>query len=100
MPLLDHFRPPLSQRRHWDGFHGAWAEAMAANLNQSLLPEEFVAEARVQLGNQMEIDVATFQEGGPSSGSEAGGVAVWAPPKPLATALWISTTPISLRCRC
>ena len=21
MPLLDHFRPPLSERRHWEGFH-------------------------------------------------------------------------------
>lgn len=56
MPLLDHFRPPLSQRRHWDSFHGAWAEAIAANLNQSLLPERFVAEARVKLGGQVEID--------------------------------------------
>jgi hypothetical protein len=52
MSLLDHFRPPLSQRRHWDSFHGAWAEAMAVHLNQSLLPEHFVAEARVQLGGQ------------------------------------------------
>jgi hypothetical protein len=46
MPLLDHFRPPLSRQRHWDSFHGAWAEAMAVSLNQSL-PEQFVAEARV-----------------------------------------------------
>ena len=56
MPLLDHFRPPLSQRRHWDSFHGAWAEAIATNLNQSLLPERFVAEARVKLRGQIEID--------------------------------------------
>ena len=40
MALQDHFRPPLSQRRHWDSFHGAWAEAIALNLNQSLLPED------------------------------------------------------------
>src|SRR5437899_2796163 len=86
MPLLDHFRPPLSQRRHWDSFHGAWAEAMAANLNQSLLPEQFVAEARVKLGNQVEIDVGAFKEDGTPPPSESGGVAVWAPPKPLATA--------------
>src|SRR5216683_6889835 len=86
MPLLDHFRPPLSQRRHWDSFHGAWAEAMATNLNQSLLPERFVAEARVKLGGQVEIDVGTFAEqaNGPPMG--AGGVAVWAPPKPTPTA--------------
>lgn len=58
MPLLDHFRPPLSQRRHWDSFHGAWAESIAQHLNQ-LLPENFVAEARVKLGGQVEINVGT-----------------------------------------
>ncbi len=86
MPLLDHFRPPLSQRRHWDSFHGAWAEAMASNLNESLLPDRYVAEARVKLGGQVEIDVGTFAEHGTSASSELGGVAVWAPPKPIATA--------------
>ncbi len=85
MPLLDHFRPPLSQRRHGDSFHGAWAEAMALTLNQSLLPERFVAEARVRLGGQVQIDVASFAEQGNAPGSESGGVAVWAPPKPTAT---------------
>jgi hypothetical protein len=84
MPLLDHFRPPLSQRRHWDSFHGAWAESIASNLNQSLLPEQFVAEARVKLGNQIEIDVGTFTEDGIPTGAGAGGVAAWAPPKPIA----------------
>jgi hypothetical protein len=76
----------ISQRRHWDSFLGACAEAMATYLNQSLLPERFVAEARVKLGGQVEIDVGTFAEDpmAPSSGS--GGVAVWAPPKPIATA--------------
>jgi hypothetical protein len=86
MPLLDHFRPPLSQRRHWDSFHGAWAEAMAQHLNQLLLPEHFVAEARVKLGGQVEIDVGTFAEEGTSSPIGPGGVAVWAPPEPMATA--------------
>ncbi|HEV3145745.1 MAG TPA: DUF4058 family protein [Gemmataceae bacterium] len=86
MPLLDHFRPPLSQKRHWDSFHGAWAEAMARTLNQSLLPERFVAEARVQLGGQVEIDVATFEFNGAPPSVTSGDVAVWAPPKPAATA--------------
>jgi hypothetical protein len=85
MPLLDHFRPPLSQRRHWDSFHGAWAEAIAVHLNQTLLPADFVAEARVKLGGQVEIDVGTFAENGHSVPG-AGGVAVWAPPPPAATA--------------
>jgi len=86
MPLLDHFRPPLSQRRHWDSFHGAWAEAIAINLNQSLLPERLVAEARVQLGGQVQVDVGTCAGNGAASRAQSGGVAVWAPPKPLATA--------------
>ena len=86
MPLLDHFRPPLSQQRHWDSFHGAWAEAMAQHLNQLLLPEHFVAEARVKLGGQVEIDVGTFAEEGSTTSSGHGGVALWAPPQPTATA--------------
>jgi len=76
MPLLDHFRPPLSQRRHWDSFHGAWAEAIEIKVNQSLLPERFVAETRVKLGGQEET----------AASAEPGGVAVWAPPQPVATA--------------
>lgn len=88
MPLLDHFNPPLSQRRHWDSFHGAWAEAMAVHLNQSLLPERFVAEARVKLGGQVEIDVGTFaeQEDVSRPVPQEGGIALWAPPEPVATA--------------
>ncbi len=85
MPLRDHFRPPLSQQRHWDSFHGAWAEAMAIHLNQTVLPEQFVAEARVKLGSQVEIDVATFSQIDPAQASESGGVAVWAPSSPIAT---------------
>jgi hypothetical protein len=81
---MDHFRPPLSQRRHWDSFHGAWAEAMAQQLNQSLLPERYYAEARTKLGGQVEIDVATYEENGRGKLAE-GGVAIWAPPKPAAT---------------
>jgi hypothetical protein len=82
MPLLDHFRPPLSQQRHWDSFHGAWAEAIAVNLNQSVLPDRFVAEARVKLGGQVEIDIGTFAntDGTPTS-EQGGGVVVWAPSK-------------------
>ena len=29
MPLLDHFHPPLSQRRQWHSFHHAWAAVIA-----------------------------------------------------------------------
>jgi len=36
MPLLDHFRPPLAPRRHWESFHVNWAGASANALNESL----------------------------------------------------------------
>ena len=59
MPLLDHFRPPLSLRRHWHSFHNAWATHLAGDLNQRL-PEGYFAEPNVQFG--IEIDVAAFEE--------------------------------------
>lgn len=73
MVLQDHFRPPLSVRRHWHAFHNAWATYIASHLNQQL-PEGYFAEANVQFG--IEIDVATFEEpgrerAGASSTSEA-----------------------------
>lgn len=64
MALQDHFRPPLSVRRHWHAFHNAWATYIASDLNQRL-PEEYFAEANVQFG--IEIDVATFEEAGPEA---------------------------------
>jgi hypothetical protein len=59
MPLLDHFRPPLSERRHWHSFHNSWATYLSAQLN-AVLPQGYFAEANVQFG--VEIDVATFEE--------------------------------------
>jgi len=59
MVLQDHFRPPLSVRRHWHAFHNAWATYISSDLNQRL-PEGYFAEANVQFG--IEIDVAAFDE--------------------------------------
>src|SRR5438105_10650970 len=88
MPLLDHFHPPLFGRRHWEAFHGWWAAAMAAGLNDRL-PEEYFAEFQVTLGTRVEVDVATFSEAGESvSSNDNGGTGVqtevWAPPTPTA----------------
>lgn len=47
--LLDHFHPPLSERRHWDAFHTRWAAAIADALNDDLLPGGYFAEAQVHL---------------------------------------------------
>lgn len=59
MTLLDHFRSPLSDRRHWHSFHNAWATYLAEDLNQRL-PQGYFAESNVQFG--IEIDVAAFEE--------------------------------------
>src|SRR5262245_15263314 len=91
MPLLDHFHPPLSQRRHWESFHSAWATALADALNEEWLPEGYFAEEMITVGVRVEIDVATFEE--PSSTTDSGkngGVATlkkrtWTQPTPDAT---------------
>jgi len=80
MPLLDHFRPPLSVQRHRHAFHNSWATYLAAQLNQRL-PEGYFAEAIVQFG--IEIDVAAFAETGrwDADGVSAG----WSTPAPTLT---------------
>jgi hypothetical protein len=88
MPLLDHFHPPLLGHRHWEGFHGRWAAAMADALNESLPPEYF-AEFQITLGARIEVDVGTFTEEGPQQSPRADGTATavqtrtWTPPAPL-----------------
>lgn len=77
MPLLDHFRPPISERRHWHSFHNSWATYLSSSLN-ALLPEGYFAEANVQFG--VEIDVAAFEESGAASPPLD-----WRPPPPQAT---------------
>ncbi len=61
MPLLDHFHPPLSERRRWSSFFNSWTTYLSSQLN-ALLPAGYVAEANVRFG--VEIDVATFEEPG------------------------------------
>jgi hypothetical protein len=87
MPLRDHFHPPLSKTRHWGNLHSAWANALRDQLNEDLLPPRFVAEVQILLGQRAEIDVATLEEEDGPLGQEAGGVAVWAPPKRPQTVL-------------
>jgi hypothetical protein len=81
--LLDHFRPPISLRRHWHAFPNAWATYLASDLNRQL-PESYFAEANVQFG--IEIDVATFEEADVlSSAPLATAVATWTAPPPTLT---------------
>ena len=88
MPLLDHFQPPMYPARSWESFHSRWANSMADALNRDL-PARFVAEVQIHLGNQVEADVAEFEqkEGTINEPGKNGGVAVqtWAPPMPSLT---------------
>ncbi len=59
MFLQDHFRPPLSLRRHWHSFHSAWCTYISSQLNEQL-PAGYFAEPNVQF--RMEIDVAAFED--------------------------------------
>src|SRR4051794_20647413 len=82
MPLLDHFRPPLSARRPWESFHATWAGSLADRLNQGGLPPGFVALEQLHAGAALEIDVATYDESGRAVPERYGGVAVqtvWVP---------------------
>ena len=91
MPLRDHFRPPLDNRRSWDELHGQWPAMIVIGLNAKL-PRRYVAAPTVHLSSSIEVDVAALEEdeagfptgAGPGDGGEGGGVAtaVWAPPRP------------------
>ena len=91
MPLLDHFHPPLVEHRHWEGFYGWWAAAIAGSLNEHFLPPDYFAEFQVTVGTRVEIDVATFNEDGGPDAPRPNGPAttavqtrIWAPPTPVA----------------
>jgi hypothetical protein len=83
MPLLDHFHPPVSERRSWEGFHGLWAAALVEKLNRDILADEFFADMQVHVGSQVEVDVATLEESrgtrGRSDGATAAVAPAWAP---------------------
>ena len=90
MPLRDHFRPPLDDLRHWEGFHATWPVMIVALLRRKL-PRRYFAEPRVHSGSSAEIDVATFEGedaaavGGGNNNGGGVATAVWAPPRPTFT---------------
>lgn len=61
MPLRDHFHPPLNSRASWEGFHGQWPAMIVLDL-VGRLPSRFLAEPRVHVGSEVEIDVAGFED--------------------------------------
>src|SRR4051794_6199416 len=86
MPLLDHFHPPVSERRSWEGFHGLWAAALVEKLNRDVLAEEYYADMQVHVGSPVEVDVASLKEAreaADNSGTSMAAVLaapVWKPP--------------------
>jgi Protein of unknown function (DUF4058) len=84
MPLLDHFHPPVSERRSWEGFHGLWAAALVEKLNRDILADEYFADMQVHIGSQVEIDIATLTESRGTGERNVTAMAtlasVWAPP--------------------
>jgi hypothetical protein len=86
MPLRDHFRPPLDEYTSWEGFHGGWPMVIVQLLDEKL-PARFVAEPRVHLGSQVEVDIGALEHEesrGELLASYQGGLAtaVWAPAEP------------------
>src|SRR3954468_9457617 len=81
MPLLDHFRPPLSEERHWESFHASWANEIMATLNQGVLPPGYFAETEVHFGSRVEVDVASLhhpgRSGAPPAENGGGVVQTW-----------------------
>ncbi len=61
MPLRDHFRPPVSNRSSWEGFHAMWPGEIVRQL-RTALPEGYIAEPRVHLGTFMEIDIGALED--------------------------------------
>lgn len=91
MALLDHFRPPLSTRRHWHSFHNAWSTYLSDDLNQSL-PDGYFAEPNAQFG--IEIDVAAFSEKIPLNSRQSEELLQWSPQAPSATLPFQPTTDV------
>lgn len=79
MPLLDHFHSPLKDYRHWEGFHHAWATVIAQQLNQDVLPADYVAEPAISLGPEFAVDVATLKQARDHGGGVA--MATWKAPR-------------------
>ena len=85
MPLYDHFHPPWSVWRPWEGFHGAWATAIAFHLNSGVLPAEYFAMPLLEVAGRVEVDVGTFQQGEREAPGATAVAGTWAPPQPTLT---------------
>lgn len=87
MPLRDHFHSSSTYLK-WEALHGGWPMMIAQRLN-SLLPEEYIAQPSVRLGDMMEVDIATLEREsgrhsvGRTEDDDGSTVALWEPSKPI-----------------
>jgi hypothetical protein len=103
MPLLDHFRKPVS-RIPWRSIHTGWISELAKRLN-SLLPPGYIALDTMSIGGGLEIDIGIEEEDEPPSpaGSRRGGTAVatapalYTPPPATGTAQYEFPDTIEIR---
>jgi hypothetical protein len=91
MPLQDHSQPPLANDFPWESIHSAWASKIADNLNEILPPRYFALENK-KFGNEIEIDIGTFDREPSAPGTTLNGLvtatlptATWSPPAPTMT---------------
>jgi hypothetical protein len=87
MPLRDHFRPPVSKKASWEGFHGMWPASIVQQLRKQL-PPGYVAEPRVHLGTLMEIYVGALESAEVARTGAANGDGS------ATTAAWTATAPV------
>lgn len=90
MPLLDHFRPPMTETHFWDEIHAAWIAWISDTLNRTL-PAGYFATEQSHAGVPAEIDVATFRRATATEAvpdprwSGGAGPTGWAPGSPAGT---------------
>src|SRR5437016_1355405 len=73
MPLRDHFRSPLDDKRSWDELHGGWPMMIVQRLF-GILPDRYVAAPSIRSDAAFEITAAS-----------GAATAPWAPPAPTLT---------------
>ncbi|MDY3557016.1 DUF4058 family protein [Gemmata sp. JC717] len=98
MPLLGHFRPPLTLTHTCRTFHGTWAVVIARILNAGVLPPGYYAAPFRDRDGPIEIDVATL--GSSVSSVARDGAPRWAPEPALAVAVaWPETDDVRVEVR-
>lgn len=78
MPLLDHFRPPVSDDIQGNSFHAVWASSLADQLTR-IVPQQFRVQEHLILGGGVEIDIAALKKPTESNGASTPLRSGWQP---------------------